>query len=132
MDTLNTRERAAERLLREKDSLAAEITAALYERMPHLLDKYGEHGRGKCLEDMRYNIEHLAPAVHLGVPEMFVTYVRWLDELLRARNVSTDDLSVALELTGGAMRRRFSAAEAAEIELSLRPALALLREEITA
>ena len=130
MDSLIHRERAAERLLREKESLAVEITAALYDRMPHLLDKYGDRGRGKCLEDMRYNIEHLAPAVHLGVPEMFVAYVRWLDELLRARNVSTDELAAALELTGETVRRRFAESETAEIDRSLRVGIALLREEV--
>ena len=78
---------AAERLLAEKATLAAEITAALYAEMPELLARHGEYGPRKCLEDMRYNLEHLAPAVDLADPALFAGYVRWLDGLLRARNV---------------------------------------------
>ena len=88
---------AAERLLAEKATLAAEITAALYAEMPELLARHGEYGRRKCLEDMQYNLEHLAPAVDLADPALFAGYVRWLDGLLRARNVGTAEGSEDVE-----------------------------------
>lgn len=90
---------AAAFLLDEKERLAREITRRLYERLPGLQDKYGERGREKCLQDMRYNLEHLAPAVDLREPGLFAGYVRWLDGLLRARGVDTGELAVALEIT---------------------------------
>jgi hypothetical protein len=109
-----------------KDTLAREITDALYGRMPELMGKYGEYGRRKCLEDMRHNLEHLAPAVELGRPDMFAGYVRWLDGLLRARNVSTAEVALSLELTEQRIRERFDAAEVDAVVPSLRAGLAVL------
>lgn len=90
---------AAERLLSNKEALAQAITAELYWQLPQLQEKYGARGREKCLQDMRYNLEHLAPAVDLAEPGMFAGYVRWLDGLLRARGVATTELARSLEIT---------------------------------
>jgi hypothetical protein len=119
---------AAERLLATKDSLAEEITAALYAEMPELHARYGEYGRRKCLEDMRYNLEHLAPAVDLAEPALFAGYVRWLDGLLRARNVATAEVVRSLRLTEERIRARFTAAEHAAIAPSIEAGLAALAE----
>ncbi|HEX8692750.1 MAG TPA: hypothetical protein VF746_10040 [Longimicrobium sp.] len=91
-------ERAAARLLERRDEIARAGTEALYAEKPWLLAKYGERGRQKCLQDMRYNVEHLAPAVELDAPAMFEAYARWVDDVLRARNVPTGELVRALEL----------------------------------
>jgi hypothetical protein len=40
---------------------------------------------------MRYNIEHLAPAVALRSPAMFAGYAQWLGDLLRSRGIPTDE-----------------------------------------
>jgi hypothetical protein len=71
-------ERCAARLLAEKEGLALAIADALYRERPELAAKYGETGRAKCVQDMRYNLEHLAPAVALDDPSMFAGYARWL------------------------------------------------------
>lgn len=55
--------RAAQALEAHQEALAVEITGALYAEMPELLTKYGERGREKCLQDRRYNLEHLATAI---------------------------------------------------------------------
>lgn len=117
---------AAERLLAEKASLAQEIAAALYAEMPELLSRYGEYGRRKCLEDMQYNLEHLAPAVDLADPALFAGYVRWLDGLLRARNVATAEVVRSLRLTEERIRARFTAEEHAAIVPSIRAGLEAL------
>ena len=93
------RREAAQFLLTDKERLAREITEAMYAERPGLLERYGERGREKCLQDMRYNIEHLVPAVDLNEPDMFANYIRWLDGLLRARGVATDDLLLSLTIT---------------------------------
>jgi hypothetical protein len=123
---------AAERLLAEKVSLAGEITTALYAEMPELLARYGEYGRRRCLEDMEYNLEHLAPSVDLADPSLFAGYVRWLDGLLRARNVGTAEIARSLRLMEERIRARFTAEEHAAIAPSLRAgldALGALAEE---
>ncbi|HEX7240972.1 MAG TPA: hypothetical protein VF263_11940 [Longimicrobiaceae bacterium] len=126
MDVVAPAARASAYLLEEKEALAREITRRLYRVLPGLLDKYGDYGREKCLQDMRYNLEHLAPAVDLEQPEMFAGYVRWLDGLLRARNVATDELLRALELTGEVLAERLTADEQASVQSCVRAGTAAL------
>lgn len=104
--------RAAQALETHREALAVEITGALYAEMPELLAKYGERGREKCLQDMRYNLEHLAPAVELEAPQVFASYALWLNDLLRARNVPTAEVLRSLELTERAVRERMPTEEA--------------------
>jgi hypothetical protein len=56
---------------------------------------------------MRYNIEHLLPAVELGDPAMFARYVEWLDGMLRSRGVDTADVVRCLELLRDECGRRY-------------------------
>jgi Phycobilisome protein len=107
--------RAAALLMRDREALALEVTSALYAESPALVERHGERGREKCLQDMRYNIDHLIPAVDLGDGAMFARYVEWLDGLLRARNVATRDVVRCLELLRDRCAERFPAAESATI-----------------
>jgi MerR family transcriptional regulator, light-induced transcriptional regulator len=104
---------AADTLVGRKDELAKAITARLYAAMPELDAKYGERGRAKCLEDMRYNIEHLAPAVALRSPAMFAGYAQWLGELLQARGIPTTETVLSLELTLDVLDEALATADAA-------------------
>ena len=63
MDTVTVEGRAAGQLLAEKELLAESVTRSLYEEMPELSTRYGPAGREKCLQDLRFTIEHLIPAV---------------------------------------------------------------------
>lgn len=98
MPQLSVGEQAADLILARRAGSAATITAALYGEMPHLQEKYGEYGRARCLEDAAYNLEHLAAAVALGSPSVFVNYIQWVDGLLRARNVPTEELIRLLQI----------------------------------
>lgn len=126
MDGMSARDRAAARLEAEQGALAQAITAALYAELPELEAKYGERGRARCLEDMNFNLEHLRPAVQLGKPAMFVTYVQWLDGLLRARGVDTREVARSLVLTGDVLGARLSAEEMATVTPSIQAALQAL------
>lgn len=114
MAAASVAERAAEILLTDKGSLAHAITTALYAEMPGLTEKYGEKGRTRCLEDMRHHLEHLAPAVALAEPALFVRYVTWLRDLLGARGVPTTEVRRSLELTRTLVGERMPA-DAAEL-----------------
>jgi hypothetical protein len=129
MDRLSPGARASHRLIAEKEALASEITEAMYAADPGLLERYGETGRVRCHEDMRYNLEHLAPAVELEDPGMFSRYVGWLDDLLRARDVSSDDVVKSLHLTERVVRAHFAADEMAAVEPCIRAGLDALRAE---
>ena len=107
--------RASERLLDRKGELAREVTRALYAERPELLERYGESGRRKCLQDMHYNLEHLAPAVALTEPQLFARYIVWLRDMLGARGVPADEIRRCLELTERAVREGMGEEEATAI-----------------
>ena len=121
--------RAGERLVAMKEELATSLTERLYADMPALTDKYGETGRVRCHEDMRFTVEHLAPAVALSDPSLFSGYVRWLDELLRARNVDTAEVVRTLELLEALVAELLPADEALLAVPCVRAGLAVLRPE---
>jgi hypothetical protein len=103
---------SASRLLqRERDALAYAVTDALYAESPALLERHGERGREKCLQDMYYNIDQLIPAVDLGDGAMFARYVEWLNDMLTARNVATRDIVRCLEILREECASRFPRAE---------------------
>ena len=118
--------RAANRLLEEKEALAVAITNAHYAEQPNLMAKYGVAGRQRCLEDVRYTLEHLIPALDLGQPAMFADYVRWLDQLLRARQVETSDLVRSLEITQDVTWKHLPNDEANAVADTIRAGLSVL------
>lgn len=119
-------ERCAARLIAEKDGLALAIADALYKERPDLTAKYGEAGRAKCVQDMRYNVEHLAPAVALEDPSMFAGYARWLASLLTARGIPAGEIERSIALTRTEINSRFPADEAAAALPALDAAMAVL------
>lgn len=129
--TIGTNESVAARsaalLMSDRETLAQEVTAALYAESPDLLERHGERGRGKCLQDMVYNIEHLIPAVDLADGAMFARYVEWLDNLLRARKVATRDVIRCLELLRDRCVQRYPAAESAAIADIIEAGLRVVR-----
>ena len=123
MDPMTVEARAAAELLARKAGLAQTATDALYADMPELMDRYGPVGRERCLEDIRYTIDHLIPAVDLAQPSMFASYVGWLDDLLRARNVSTREVIRSLELIEQVVRSELAPDEANVVATCLRAGL---------
>ena len=124
--------RASASILDRKDELAGAITDVLYGRDPTLVTRYGEAGRVKCLQDMRYSLEHLAPAVALDDPSLFARYVIWLEGLLAARGVGSDDVRRSLEATRSALLDRLPPDEAARVLPSLEAGLTVLSASATA
>ena len=118
---------AAAQLMQHREHLAHEVTDALYRESPDLLARHGERGREKCLQDMRYNIDHLIPAVDMGDGEMFLRYVTWLDGLLRARNVEAKHVVRCLELLRERCAEHLGADEVAEVATIIETGLAGVR-----
>ena len=127
MAELTAAERAGAALLEQKETIARSVTGLLYAEMPWLHDKYGERGRLKCLQDMRYNLEHLIPAVELGDPSMFAKYAAWCDGVLRARGVPTGELARSLELMESDVAARLPPDHAEAVAPCLHAGLRALR-----
>lgn len=126
MTALTASRAAAEALLFDKETIARSVTKRLYDQYPDLIPKHGERGRLKTLQDMHYNIEHLIPAVDLEQPELFATYVRWLNDMLNARGVATRDVRRCVELLGEEARERYDAPTASAITRIVDAGLATL------
>jgi hypothetical protein len=127
MAELSAAERAGRALLEQKETIARSVTGLLYAEMPWLQDKYGDRGREKCLQDMRYNLEHLIPAVELGAPDMFARYAAWADGVLRARGVPTGELARSMEIMRADIAARLPAEQAGAAADSLDAGLGALR-----
>jgi len=91
----------------DKESIARAVTQRMFDEYPDILEKHGERGRQKCLQDMHYNIEHLIPAVDLERPEMFADYARWLDTMLGSRGVAARDVRRCFEMVADEARERY-------------------------
>jgi hypothetical protein len=98
MERVSAGARAAAALAEHAEAVARSVTGLLYAEMPWLVDRYGERGRQKCLQDMRYHLQHLSPAVELEEPALFARYAQWCDDMLRARGVQTAELARSLQL----------------------------------
>ena len=112
MNAITAEMRASESILDRKDELARGITDVLYADDPTLLERFGQAGRAKCLQDMHYCLEHLAPAVALDDPSLFTRYVLWLENLLAVRGVSSRDVRRSLEATQELLAERLRPDEA--------------------
>jgi hypothetical protein len=128
MAGLSVGARAAAALLEQKETIARSVTGLLYAEMPWLVDKYGERGRLKCLQDMRHNLEYLAPAVELDDPAMFVRYAAWVDGVLRARGVPTGELARSFQLMASDVAARLPYEEARAVSACLEAGVTALRE----
>ncbi len=130
MAALTAGERAAESLAARREELARATTDSLYAADPTLLERYGESGRAKCLQDMRHNFDHLVPAAALADPSLFERYVRWLEGLLAARKIPTSDIRRTLEVMEEQTKLRLPADEAAILGECLRVGVAALSAEL--
>jgi len=117
---------ASQLLTRNCDALAGAVTAALYAASPALLERHGERGREKCLQDMRHNIEYVVAALDLGDGAVFSRYVEWLETLLRVRHVDTRDMARSLTLLQEECAGRFARPEADAIGAMLQAGLHVL------
>ena len=77
---------------------------------------------------MRYCLEHLAPAVAMNDPALFARYVLWLENLLAARGIGSDDVRRSLEATQDVLAQRLLPDEAACVRPPLQAGLASLSQ----
>lgn len=71
------------------DQIVERVVEGIYQDMPELLDKFGERGRIKCMEDNYHHIKHLESARNLEADEFFIDYALWLNNLLTTRGMHT-------------------------------------------
>lgn len=78
--------------MRKIDEIVERVVVGIYKDMPELLDKFGERGKKKCLEDNYHHIKHLESARSLKTDGFFVDYALWLNNLLTTRGMKTSHI----------------------------------------
>ena len=63
-----------------------------FQQVPGLLERYGEGGKVRCLEDAVYHLEFLIEALKLEHVDMYTNYIVWASAMLRSRNIPMKDL----------------------------------------
>ncbi len=89
---------ASESILGNRDLFADRIVSRYSTLQPELVSRYGNAGRAKCVNDVRYHLNGLAEAISAGRPQLFVDYVAWLKVMLCARGIPIEDLAESLKL----------------------------------
>ncbi len=95
------------------------VTARFYTTFPTLLVQFGEQGRQATREDLGYHLEFFQPVIELGVLQPFVDYLRWLESILRSRNVPTSYLPLSLDWFAEFFSTRLPAEDAAIVAAGL-------------
>lgn len=94
-----------------------------YGRVPELMERFGEAGREKCLQDAGYHLAYLREAVAAGSETLFVDYIGWARLMLESRGVPYSDLRVNLECLRDALTAEMGAQAAAPFGRTIDQAL---------
>lgn len=89
---------AANPIAERRDELARAVVDIQFARWPDLYDRYGETGREKCVEDLRFHVLYLAEAVAADSPTLFREYVAWAKILFTNLNLPVEELGQCLEI----------------------------------
>lgn len=84
-------------LARDEAAIADAIMRRMEAIKPDMYRIYRDEqiARSRCREDTAFHIQHLAAAVAVGDPAVFVEYRRWLEEMLTSRSIPTDDVELS-------------------------------------
>ncbi|TDB50190.1 hypothetical protein [Bacillus sp. CBEL-1] len=71
------------------NEIVEKVTEKIYEQEPSLLQKFGERGKQKCIEDNHYHMKYLHTSYLLQNETVFSDYALWLNSLLTSRGMKT-------------------------------------------
>lgn len=108
------------------DELARAIVAIQFERWPARYAHYGDAGRDKCAEDVRYHLLYLAEAVGADSPALFREYIAWVKVLFANIGLPLEELGESLEILRDVIAARVDAATAERVRACVGAALEAL------
>ena len=113
------------------NDMAERVTEIIYENDPSLMDRYGEKGRAKCIEDNHHHFKHLETAMDLDNPAFFTDYAIWLNGILNKFGMSTGLLIDNFMIIMDVLREKHSDDPRVEAYISyLKRAIDLLNKEV--
>lgn len=71
-----------------REQVIEQVVVGIYKAYPEILERFGEAGRMRCLEDNHHHFDHLETATKLDDPTVFTNYAVWLTNLLTQRGMN--------------------------------------------
>ncbi len=105
------------------DELARAVVDIQFERWPALYARYGEAGRDKCAQDLRYHVLYLAEAVAANSPPLFREYAAWVKVLFANIGIPAEELGESLEILRDVVAARVDDATAERVRACVAAAL---------
>ncbi|GAK53630.1 cobalamin B12-binding domain protein [Candidatus Moduliflexus flocculans] len=102
------RDQIAATLRDQEFPLAEAVVALQYERQPEFWEPYGEAGRDKGIQDMKYHFSFLLEAIRAGDPSLFAEYVAWVKELFAGLRFPDEVMIETLECTRQVFQARWT------------------------
>ena len=90
--------RLAAALLARREDVALRVAEQHLAAHPEFLQRFGDAGRSRCIEDANFHLQYLIHALQLSAPSLFTAYVQWARQLLEKRRIPWSDLQTNLEL----------------------------------
>ena len=107
--------RVAESLSARRRELAVRVAEKHFEQNPEFLERFGEVGRTRCLEDADFHLQYLIHALRLETPALFTAYTQWARQMLEKRAIPWRDLQTNLELLRDEAAQELDSEDAAPI-----------------
>lgn len=89
--------------------------------------RWGVSARKACQQDLEFHLKFLRSTLEFGNLEPFIEYLRWLNEVLVARNIPTAHLIQTLEWFGEYFREKMTESDGYVLDAVLRSAADSLR-----
>ncbi len=90
--------------------------------------RFGMSGRKACQQDLEFHLKFLKPTLEFGNVEPFIEYLRWLNEVLLARNIPTAHLVQTLQWLGEYLREQMPERDRDVLDTVLQTATDSLRQ----
>lgn len=113
----------ADRLSARRRELAARVAEQHLAQNPEYLERFGETGRTRCLEDAEFHLQYLSHALRFSTPALFTAYAQWTRQVLEKRNIPWRDLQKNLELLRDELARELDEQDAALVRETIDAAL---------
>lgn len=80
-----------------RDRAIGVVSERFYVEHAALYERFGAPGRDACREDLGFHLEFLRPVLEFGNLQPMVSYLLWLDSVLVARNIPSEQLAISLD-----------------------------------
>ncbi len=110
MDARSIGPQASDAVNERRSEIALALVEREFARHPELEPRYGKLGREKSLQDAGYHLSHLAQALALDNPTLFLDYVAWAKVMLVQRKVLASDLAFHMECLAEVLQERLPGA----------------------